>query len=151
MMMAMSQSNKIESAGVQNHRLVNFYCCAFRLGRCAERTRKYILVRTEYPYVQWWAARVTCTLVCSRGCKRSREGWVPRSLAIVKWSWSTFRWLKIRPPSGVPRPQGPSPLARCHTFPFIGQGKAGRTWEEGKEEREKIERALLGAALSSHL
>jgi hypothetical protein len=58
----------------RNRRLVNFVDCASRLGWCAKRTRGYILVGGERPYVQWRAVCVTCTWICSRGYKRSREG-----------------------------------------------------------------------------
>jgi hypothetical protein len=75
----------------RNRRLVNFVDCAFRLGWCAKRTRGCILVRTERPYVQWRAVRVTCTSVCSRGYKQSREGRAPKSL------WVEVEWVLASP------------------------------------------------------
>jgi hypothetical protein len=54
-------------------------------------------------------------------------------------------------------PQGPGTSgsrkilsqAGCQSFPFIGQGKAKRTRERGKEEREKKLRDLISGAASS--
>jgi hypothetical protein len=76
------------TVGVRNHQLVNFYDCMFRLGWCAKRIRRCILVRAECPYVQWQPIRVTCTWVCCRGYKRLREEWAPKFLVEVKWSLS---------------------------------------------------------------
>ena len=60
--------------GVSDHLLVNFVICASDPDGCARRTQGFILVRTERPYVQFAAARVTGTwFVVGVTNRRERE------------------------------------------------------------------------------
>jgi hypothetical protein len=59
--------------GVSNDRRVNLYCVFGPDGELGEH-KEFILVRAECPYVQFEAAHVTGSEICSTSYKRVREG-----------------------------------------------------------------------------